>query len=306
MNVLGHYNKENIHIATPIELEDENYFCKIGYNNMPFIIKTNKICYYKKLQMSKTNDKYVNISISSKEYLEWFEQFYHDCIEIFHESSTEWFENEMSLSDVEFSFINPLKSNIKNNCFDLTCSIDETRLHVVDTDENFISLNSLDNCNVIPTFHIRGIKINTKHFLFEIELNNLCVILPKHLEENSTSEYNLPLESNENPNSFENNEKYIEDNLEKSEKTENIEKLENIENPNNLKENEILEFDIDPSNLDEMDIEINELNIYKIFDLINTKIKESMHYNLKNIFSNKKIKSRIDLLEVINDDEETE
>jgi hypothetical protein len=290
MNVLGHYNKENIHIATPIELEDENYFCKIGYNNMPFIIKTNKICYYKKLQMSKSNDKYVNISISSKEYLEWFEQFYHDCIELFHESSTEWFENEMSLSDVEFSFINPLKSNIKNNCFDLTCSIDETRLHVIDTDDNFISLNTLDNCNVIPTFHIRGIKINTKHFLFEIELNNLCVILPKHLEENNKCEYNQPLEKNEENQ----NKEMIEENLEK------------IENNKSSKENDIIDFEIDQTNLDELDIEINELNIYKIFDLINTKIKENIHDNLKSIFIHKKIKSRLELLEVINDDEETE
>jgi hypothetical protein len=191
MNVLGHYNKENIYIATPLELEDEHYMCKISYNNMPFIIKTNKVCGYKKLKTSKTNEQYVNISISSKEYLEWFEQFYHDCIEIFHESSSDWFENEMSLSDIEFSFINPLKSNIKNNCFDIVSSIDENRLHVVDTDDNFIRLSELEDCNVIPTFHIRGIKINTKHFMFEIELNSLCVILPKHLEDNS--EYNESL-----------------------------------------------------------------------------------------------------------------
>lgn len=284
MNVLGNYDKENIHIATPYEIEDDNYFCKISYNNMPFIIKTNKICYYKKIKMSKTNECYVNISISSKEYLEWFEQFYNDCIEIFHESSSEWFENEMSLSDVEFSFINPLKSNIKNNCFDLVSSFDENRLHIVDTDDNFINLTTLEDCNVIPTFHIRGIKINSKHFMFEIELNNLCVILPKHLEENhkENNEYNEPLEKTVEI------EKKIEENLEKI-----------IVN----KEQEISEYEIDTNNLDEIDIELDELNKYKIFELINTKIKERISENLKSIFYNKKIKSNIDILELVNDDE---
>ena len=290
MNVLSNYNKENIHIASPIEIEDENYFCKISYNNMPFIIKTNKICYYKKIKLSKINDHYVNISISSKEYLEWFEQFYNDCIELFYESSTDWFENEMSLSDVEFSFINPLKSNIKNNCFDLVSSFDINRLHIVDTDDKFINLNTLEDCNVIPTFHIRGIKINTKHFMFEIELNNLCVILPKHLEDNNENkeknEYNESLEKRE------------ENNIEKRE--------ENLEIIAINKEPEISDYVIDTNNLDEIEIELDELNKYKIFELINTKIKDRISENLKSIFYTKKIKSNIDILEVINDDEETE
>jgi hypothetical protein len=292
MNVLGHYDKENIHIATPSEIDDDNYFCKLSYNNMPFIIKTNKVCYYKKIRESKTNEQYVNISISSKEYLEWFEQFYHDCIELFHQCSTDWFENEMSLSDIEFSFINPLKSNIKNNCFDIVSSIDENRVHIIDTEDNFISLSKLTDCNVIPTFHIRGIKINTKHFMFEIELNNLCVILPKHLEENK--EYNEPLEKNENS---QNREKENTDKLE--------DKIEDkIENLAIQKEDDIDEFDIDTNNLDEIEIEINELNMYKMFELINKKIKENMVDNLKSIFASKKIKTNLELLEVINDDEE--
>ena len=46
MNVLDFYNSKHLQIGEPLELEDENYFCKISYNNAPFIIKTNKVCYY--------------------------------------------------------------------------------------------------------------------------------------------------------------------------------------------------------------------------------------------------------------------
>ena len=42
MNVLEFYKPENVEIGEPLELEDDNYFCKISYNKCPFILKTNK------------------------------------------------------------------------------------------------------------------------------------------------------------------------------------------------------------------------------------------------------------------------
>ena len=72
MNVLDFYNAKHIQIGEPLELEDDNYFCKISYNNAPFILKTNKVCYYK----NRKSSKHVYISVTSKEYLEWFENFY--------------------------------------------------------------------------------------------------------------------------------------------------------------------------------------------------------------------------------------
>ncbi len=279
MNVLEHYNKQNINLGVASQIDDDTYFCRLTYNNAPFIIKTNKVCFYRKRNTQyKTSDNYINISLTSKEYLEWFDQFYNEMIEIFHKSSEDWFEEPLTLSDVEFCFINPLKSNIKNNCFDIACAIDEDRLVIVDTNDRMIQLAQLDDSSIIPSFHIKGIKFNNKHFIFEIELVNLCVILPEE------------------------NEPVIKE----------PEKLEELEIPESTSEpveevvedtNEISEVNIDSENLDELDLEIEETGIYKVYDFINEKIKENMIEHIRKVFVNKKIKTKLDFYEMVNDED---
>ena len=78
MNILENYDIEKIKISEPYNIDDDNYFCKFSYNNMPFVIKTNKICYLKKRQQNTNN--YIYISLTSPDYLLWFENFYKHCI----------------------------------------------------------------------------------------------------------------------------------------------------------------------------------------------------------------------------------
>lgn len=288
MNVLEHYDKQNITIGDAIEIDDETHFCKLTYKIMPLVIKTNKVCYLKKRPQSK-NENYVNISITSKEYLEWFDQFYLDCIELFHQRSIDWFEEEMSLSDVEFAFINPLKSNIRNNCFDVMCSIDENRLHVVDSNDKIMSLTSLEDSNVVPTFHIKGIKFNTKHFMLEIELNNLYVLTddvkssivpevtrvePVFVPESTavaTVEFEQPIPDNV---------VYVP---------------------------ELDEVNIDVEHLEEMEMNLEDSGVYKAYEIVNSKIKENIVEHLRTIFLQKKIKiNNLDLSEMVDDEESDE
>jgi hypothetical protein len=284
MNVLDNfYNKSFIKLGAAAEIDDDTYFCRLTYNNAPFIIKTNNICKYRKrINEYKTKDNYINISLSSKDYLEWFEQFYNEMIEIFHKSSVDWFEDPLTISDVEFCFINPLKTNIKNNCFDIACSIDKDRLVIVDTNKHIIELSQLEDSDVIPSFHIKGIKFNSKHFIFEIELNDLCII-PESIKEDKVE---------------------IQNNLDNEIELNNSEELEK-DKPVEVDElkNEINEFNIDTENLDELDLEIQESGIYKVYDIINEKIKENMIEHIRKVFINKKIKTKLDIYEMINDEE---
>ena len=133
MNVLEHYVPDKLKINDPVNIDNDTYFCKMNYNNMPFIIKTNKICYIKKKNL---DTKFINVSLTSPEYLIWFESIYKYCIEYVYNKNSDWFEESLTKSDIEFSFINPLKSNIKESCFDIQCLIDENRLHVIDSNNN--------------------------------------------------------------------------------------------------------------------------------------------------------------------------
>jgi hypothetical protein len=281
MNVLEHYNKSNINLGLASQIDEDTYFCRLTYNNAPFIIKTNKVCFYRKRTTQyKTSDNYIHISLTSKEYLEWFDQFYNEMIEIFHKSSEDWFEEPLTLSDVEFCFINPLKSNIKNNCFDIACAIDEDRLVIVDTNDRMIQLSQLEDSSVIPSFHIKGIKFNNKHFIFEIELINLCVIIPEEEKKEVIEEPQI---------------KEVENTTEKVKVESNI--------SNEPEQNTLSEFNIDTDNLDELDLEIEESGIYKVYGFINEKIKENMIDHIRKVFINKKIKTKMDFYEMVNDED---
>ena len=230
MNVLDHYNKNQLVLSDPLTLDEDTYFCKFSYNNMPFVIKTSKICYIK-----GNHHKYINVSLTSKDYLVWFETFYQDCIQLFYEKSNNWFEDPLELNELEFSFINPLKSNIRDNCFDVQCIIDSNRLNINDSNENMLSLDNISDSKVIPTFHIKGIKVNNKHFMFEIELVNLYVIL-------DTPEPNVkPAESN----------------------LEIIQKVENVL----LETNELDEVKLKTENLEDSKINLEENNFLKIYEM---------------------------------------
>jgi len=265
MNVLDHYNKNQLVLSDPLTLDEDTYFCKFSYNNMPFVIKTSKICYIK-----GNNNKYINVSLTSKDYLVWFETFYQDCIQLFYEKSSDWFEDPLELNDLEFSFINPLKSNIRDNCFDVQCIIDSNRLNINDSNENMLGLDNISDSKVIPTFHIKGIKFNSKHFMFEIELVNLYVIL-------DTPQDVKPAESN----------------------LEIIQKVENVV----LETNELDEVKLKTENLEDSKINLEENNFLKMYEMINTKVKDNIVEHLRNIFIEKKIKKEVDLTEMVDDED---
>ena len=309
MNVLDNYKEELLNLGDPIEIDDDTYFCKFNYNNMPFMIKTNKICIFKTIKKNK--DNYVNISITSKDYLVWFESFYKSCIETFHQRSEDWFEEALTLSDVEFSFINPLKSNIKDNCFDIQCVTDENRLHIVDTKDNVNSLDSLKDCNIIPTFHIKGVKFNNKHFSLDIEVNNILIIL-EDLDEDGNGVLSGGLEDSHSStavNSMIDNSIFMQSNKEKdlSIKATKSEEFKNVTNSNKElyleNENELNEVHLPLEDLEEMKMDIESNGFYEIYELLDEKIKDNIVQNIQKIFNKKKIKLNMDLTDIFDEEE---
>jgi hypothetical protein len=285
MNILEHYDVNKLKLSDPYNIDDDTFFCKFSYNNMPFVIKTNKICYLKKRQQNTNN--YIYISLTSPDYLLWFETFYKDCINLFYKNSEAWFEEKLTYSDVEFSFINPLKSNIKESCFDIRCITDENRLHIIDSNENVRDLNSIDDTKVIPTFHIKGIKFNDKYFMFEIEVNNLYIIL----EENT--------ETKSEPQTLVNN---------SNEPIANIDHPPVIESPSVfepiVEDSTLNEHKLNIDNLEESPINIDKNDFLKIYEIINNRIKTDIQKQLRNMFIHKTIKNEVDLFEMIDDEED--
>lgn len=306
MNVLDNYREELLNLGDlqPIE-DDELYYSKFSYNNMPFVIKTNKICSFKPTKKNK--DNYVNIGITSTDYLIWFETLYKWCIKTAYDRNEDWFNDEVTMTDLEFSFINPLKSNIKDKCFDIQCITNENRLHIVDTKDNVHSLDSLSECNIIPTFHIKGIKFNSTYFTLEIELNNLLVIL----EEDEPEIDDVPqipqipqIQIPQIPKMKESTqiEPKNESKSEIKSESKNESKSDSTFLVEDHLETELDEVSIPTNDLEEMNMDIESSGFYKIYELLDEKIKDSIIQNLQKIFNKKKIKLNVDLMDIFDEE----
>ena len=306
MNILEHYDVNKLKLSDPYNIDDDTFFCKFSYNNMPFVIKTNKICYLKKRQQNTNN--YIYISLTSPDYLLWFETFYKDCINLFYKNSEAWFEEKLTYSDVEFSFINPLKSNIKESCFDIRCITDENRLHIIDSNENVRDLNNIDDTKVIPTFHIKGIKFNDKYFMFEIEVNNLYIILEENTETKSEPE-TLVNNSNEPIAKVEPLPVIVTPTLVIEPPPVIEQPTPAIETPTPIiepivEDSTLNEHKLNIDNLEEYPINIDKNDFLKIYEIINNRIKTDIQKQLRNMFIHKTIKNEVDLFEMIDDEED--
>jgi hypothetical protein len=316
MNVLDNYKEELLNLGDPQPTDEDTYFCKFNYNNMPFMVKTNKICGFKTV---RKNNNYVNISITSTDYLLWFETFYKWCIQTFHERSEDWFEEPLTLSELEFSFINPLKSNIKDTCFDIQCVTDINRLHIVDTKDNVTSLESLNDCNIIPTFHIKGVTFNDKYFRLDIEINNILVILEdldidsepvqmSQKDSNETKEIKQSNEQKEKKETKESNKDKEPKETKQSNEQKEIKEIkeksnEYLENQSN-ELNELNEVSIPTNDLEEMEMDIENNSFYKIYELLDERIKNNVIQNIQKILNKKKIKLNVDIMDIFDDEEE--
>ena len=260
MNVLDHYEVDRLGIGNAIEMDDDHYFCKMSYDDEPFLIRTSRSCIYRK--KADPSSTYAYVSVTHKDYLEWFEEFYKGVISRFHSQSLDWFEEPMTHHEFECSFINPLKSNIKQQCFDILCKTDEK-----------LSLDELEDVEAFPTFHVKGIRFNTKHFMFDIELVQLDRIAEPTIPSVPATSPAVPATSPAVP----------------------------------VDEDVIEEYCPSVEDLEETDMDLEQESIFDIYDTINERIKEDMVENIRKLFLQKNLKVKLHLAEVVDDEEpETE
>jgi hypothetical protein len=114
-----------------------------------------------------------------------------------------------------------------------------------------------------------------------LEINHLCLILPSEEPKEEIIEQNLV-------NHF-----VKEETKEASESP--IPPLE-----------ELSEFIMKTEDLAEAEVHLDNLNIYKVYEFLNTKIKETLIEEIRTLFISKKIKTKLNFSEVVDDEEPDE
>ncbi len=223
------YDPIYLDVFDPEELDDD-HFSKIHYSKQDMIVCPKVECHYKP----------GHLYVRDTGLLEWFDRFYQDCIRVFHETSKDWFEDPLTLQDVESSFLSPLKASVKGG-FEVMCRMEG------------------EERTLIPRFHIKGIQFNSKHFFLVIDAE---------------------------------------------EDTEIKTETETDPGEETLKESDDLsEFHVEIDSLPSVQLHLDTLSIYKVYDFLNQKVKDSLADEIRGIFASKKIKTRLDFSEVFDDEE---
>ena len=322
MNVLEHYDEQVIGLSDPEIQEKEQYYCHLNYNESPFIIQTNRICYSFKEMTEK-----IHISLVSQDYTIWMEKLYLKCIELIYENSADWFEDELSHEDIESSFISPLKSNIKQGCYDIQCCIEKNNMIIVDKDGRITNKNNLKNYKIIPTIHVKGIRFNSKNFSLDLSLKSVIVleeISKKTFDPSDEVEHGSDKEPDDttgDPTDDTTN-----DTTDDGENTNCLETFKDDEDEYDLEtikdeddNDSLTEFQVDAEddlcelNLNDITPEISSEDLCiqnhdfaNIYEFMDRKIKEDVLEHLKISLLKKKIKINIDLEELFEQDIESD
>jgi hypothetical protein len=174
-------------------------------------------------------------------------------------------------------------------------------INIIDSNENVRDLNNIDDTKVIPTFHIKGIKFNDKYFMFEIEVNNLYVIL----EENNETTEPEPLVNKSTEVTTTNT---LIENVVSSETKLPIDtpplNVQPTSNETVIEDTTLSEHKLNVDNLEETKINFDKNDFLKIYEIINNRIKIDIQKHLRNMFIQKTIKNEVDLNEMIDDEED--
>lgn len=302
MNILEHYDQSLIHLGEPQTNDDENYYCNITYNDSPFIIQTNRVCY-----SFKDLSEHICISLASQDYALWVERLYKYFIELIYNKSSEWFDEELTLTDIENSFLSPFKSNIQKGCYDIHCSLDKNNLIIVDNKGRIVNKSQLKNYKIVPTLHIKGIQFNSKNFMLDILLKSVIVLdaynepEPKpEVEPNPESEPDPEPEPEPEPESEPETEPDPEPEPEPDPEPEPITDTETEP------ESEMTEVQLEDIDTEHVYNLSNHNEFANIYELIDRKINEDILEHLKITFMKKKIKVNIDLNELFEEDIESD
>lgn len=253
------------------------------------------------------------LNITNKNDLLQIHKIYSYLIELIFNNQSKWFENEFTCDELKDMFVDIFIPNIEFNCLDMTCNMmRQTELQ--------------DSINIIPSLHFKNITFDGKKFKVSIDLEDYHIInnvenTLVNEDNNSTSEKQETLKTS-NPQMNEQNIQSEQENDEENkiineekegnhvdnEIEEQINEEEQDINQENTEENALPdEIELDTNNLEVLDLEVNEDDVYLIYKLIQNNIYKNMNENLRNIFESKNVDiSKIDINELIYDSDDSD
>jgi len=168
-------------INDPINIDDDyNYFCSINYNEDEFNINDSKCFLYNNIEKTD-NLCYLTLSLE-KDFALFIQNLYNILKKQLYENSVKWFEEPLTLEDIDNNFIFPLKTNIEKGTYELKTIVNMNNFYVKDKNDNEVNIENIKGY-IIPNIQIKGVSFNSKNFNLDVVLNNIIVLNTENIPE---------------------------------------------------------------------------------------------------------------------------
>jgi hypothetical protein len=185
---------DTISLATPSRLQGGNsYYSKIVINDnnglflqLPKcttkngIVQTNKLS-YADFMFSNNNQDLVN----------WVETFETKMKQLLLQKSSLWFQNEMDYDDIDY-FFNPIIKQYKGKFYLFRGYVNTNTkgnikqndvLQIYDDNEVEKSKEDIENKNIIPMIHLKGVRFTSSSFHIDVDIKQIMILEEKDTQE---------------------------------------------------------------------------------------------------------------------------
>ena len=182
------YNFDEMGLDTPNPLQGGSFYTKISHTSkkLPLYVQLPK-CKTKNgiTRNSSLKKSYCDLMFSTydTELITWMENLESKCRDLIFNKKDIWFQNEMTLDDIENVFISPMKSYKSGKFIIIRAHIPSTKqirresCMIYDENEQILEMSDIkDTMEIIPLVYINGIKFSSKSFQLDISLPQLMVI----------------------------------------------------------------------------------------------------------------------------------
>lgn len=181
------FDFSKVSLQNPEVIQGGSYFCKLLYQDNDFLLQTPK-CYTKNGIITTGKKIYSDLRFSedNETFFNWLQHLEKHLHKLLYEKKDVWFQNEMTLDDIEYLFSNSYRSY--KNGFLIRTFLKQSRnfrnvdnFIVYDDNENKLGFDDVSKeDNVISILQITGIKFNDNDFKLEFSLKQMMVFKNAH------------------------------------------------------------------------------------------------------------------------------
>ena len=269
------FDFSQLKLSLPTSIQGGAYFTKYLYNSKPLYIQTPKSA--TKQGFVKNGKKYhsdLMFDNSAESFIHWIEKLEEHSQQLIFSNAENWFQNELTLNDIEEAFNTSIKVYKSGTCYllrvysKISSVTQQPLVKIYDEYEKPVTLKKITNkTNVLSILEFQGIKFTSRSFQIEVEVKQMMLVKEDDLIfENclikKTNVSNISLEMKNKQLSFMPVEDNVEDNVE-DKVEDNVE--DNVEENVEDKVEENVEDKVEESNDDLF--QDDDLSVLKIEDL---------------------------------------